>query len=287
MYNRNSNFQNIINERNIKKFSENILNRNGYENILKKLAGIGLAATLSELERIDIRYIDILDILTIIATRYAKVIPKSRGAESGLYGFNVIQVDDRLDKSEQIATIIHELSHHLFAEIFEQTMMVMLECDKTDAIESFVGYTLKQDRIMVLINEYCASTVEGRFIPFDYQNYGSFNNLLMTQFNPQRDMDLVHSALAIGNTFAQDIIKILEIMIPPEFREEIKMQYKRDFRRPESNGILLETHETIPEDFKYGFISTSIAIAMENASSGEFDQMLNEYETVFKKINRL
>ncbi len=287
MYNRYNNFRNIITEENIRKFSESSLNRKGYESIIERLTGIGLLATLAELDRVKGRYaIDILDVITIIATRYAKVIPKSSGAALGTYSFNVIQVDDRLDKSEQIATIIHELSHHLFAEIFEQTMMIMLECDKTDAIESFVGFALNQ-REMRLINEYCASTVEGRFIPFGYQDYGSFNNLLMTQFDPITDRELVLFCLTMGNTIAQDIIKILEILIPPVFREEIKIQYKRDFRRPQSDGILLETNQTVPEDFKYVFINTSIAVAMKSASSGEFDEMLNEFATVFKEVNRL
>ncbi len=287
MYNRYNNFKNIITEENIRKFSEYSLNREAYENILEMLSGIGLIATLAELDRVKDMYdIDILDVITIIATRYAKVIPKSSGAALGSYSFNVIQIDDRLDKSEQIATIIHELSHHLFAEIYEQTMMIMLGCDKTDAIESFVGFALNQ-REMRLINEYCASTVEGRFIPFGYQDYGSFNNLLMSQFNPITEREMVLFCLTVGNTIAQDIIRILEILIPQVFREEIKMQYRRDFRRPQSDGILLETNQTIPEDLKYAFINTSIAIAMKTASSGEFDEMLNAFETVFKEVNRI
>ena len=64
------------------------------------------------------------------------------------------------------------------------------------------------------------------------------------------------------------------------------MQYK-DFRRPQSDGILLETNQTVPEDLKYGFISSSIATAMIRDSSGEFDEMLNAFETVFKEVNRL
>lgn len=53
--------------------------------------------------------------------------------------------------------------------------MYIWNSDKTSAIEAISDYCLLNNK---LINEYCAHTVQGRFLPFGYQNYGSFNRLL-------------------------------------------------------------------------------------------------------------
>lgn len=54
---------------------------------------------------------------------YTKWSCKSKGGEFGFYTENTIKLDDRLNDSVQIATLIHELEHHLLAEIREQILM--------------------------------------------------------------------------------------------------------------------------------------------------------------------
>ena len=72
-----------------------------------------------------------------------------------------------------ITTIIHELAHYLLTEILEQIMMKILNTNKTPLIESFVCLLLQED-LWFLLDEFCAHTVEGRFAPYNYQDYGSY-----------------------------------------------------------------------------------------------------------------
>lgn len=98
---------------------------------------------------------------------------KSRGGELGFYRSNSIKLDDRLLDSQKISTLIHELTHHFVAEILESIICYMLDVEKTQAIEGFIAFFLI-DPLSKIMNEYCASTVEGRFIPHGFQNYGAF-----------------------------------------------------------------------------------------------------------------
>ncbi len=81
----------------------------------------------------------------------------------------------------QIATLIHELSHHLLAEIHEQILMYFWEVEKTYEIEVFVQYILASGTVHLMNGIYLPHAVEGRFIPHGYQNYGSFNSILEEQ----------------------------------------------------------------------------------------------------------
>lgn len=180
---------------------------------------------------------------------------KAGGADLGNYGFNKIHLDDRLDAANQITTLIHELSHHLLAEIFEQSAMIIFNTDKTNAIESYVGFSLMCADPSVLLNEYCAHTVEGRFTPHGYQNYGSFENILR-RFDLNRDINLVRMCMMVGNTFSRDILGLIEPFIDYKLREEIKLQFKKDFNYPPNyQGISLEIKDTLEINQLLDFIN--------------------------------
>ena len=52
----------------------------------------------------------------------------------------------------------------------------------------------------------------------------------------------------LGNSFAEDIISIMEEFITKTWRDEIKEQFKKDFTQPPKyDGILLETKKTMPD----------------------------------------
>ena len=93
------------------------------------------------------------------------------------------------------------------------------------------------------MNEYCAHTVEGRFVPFGYQNYGSYNILIK---NLGVDKESLDGMVIFGNTFANEIIHYLENYIDEELREEIKLQYKKDLTPPSYESILAETSDELP-----------------------------------------
>lgn len=246
------NFEDIFTQSNFEKIDEITLE--GYNTIIENITNMGhyyLKEYYSN-TNLNKRQMTILNKIKALAQAYSKISYKSSGAELGSYSFNIIRVDDRLDDAKQIATLIHELSHHLFSEIFEQILMYVGGCSKSDAIEALAWFALIGSPLARLTNEYCAHTCEGRFVPHGYQNYGSFNNILINEFtsNSKKDQDAITFALVMGNTMAQDILLILGDFIDYDLREEIKQQFKKDFSYPPSyDQILLETNNVFsPED---------------------------------------
>lgn len=181
------------------------------------------------------------------ASGFTECKPKSKGYERGyIFLGNCIYYDDRLDDSVQIATIIHELAHYFLFSIIESVLCYIFRVKPSITLQSFIWYflTLPEFKIM---NEYCAHTVEGRFIPFGYQNYGSYNLLIKNIDINQESLD---GMVIFGNTFADEIISYLENYIDDNLREEIKMQYRKDLNSPTYESILTETSDSLSLNIK-------------------------------------
>lgn len=233
-------FAQIANDENIEILKASPVTETEYEIILENIRRIALR----NLERHDLSALNTIDKIRVIASSYAKITYKSKGAEFGSYSYNRIRIDDRLADCDIIATLIHELAHHLLSEIFEQMLMLVWEVKKTYALEAFVSFILGTNPIYVLINEYCAHTVEGRFIPHGYQKYASFNRILTEEFDLENDAEVIDFALMMGNSMADDIIRILENFIGDDLRDEIKLVYQRNYNNPPNyDEILLESDE--------------------------------------------
>jgi len=274
------NFEDLFNDENLKALDE--LTLNGYNTILKNIADMGHEHLKKYYQTNPRTYQPILDKIKVLTRAYCEINYKSVGAELGSYSFNNINVDDRLDSSKQIATLIHELSHHLFSEIFEQILMYLWECEKNDIIEAFAWFTLIGSPIVKLTNEYSAHTCEGRFIPHGYQNYGSFNNIIINELDPEKDSDAIGLALVFGNTIAKDIIHILEEFIDENLREEIKTQFRRDFAYPpQYDQILLETRDYLSDEVKIKNIKTIMKLGYHAAENKKMHEILDDLKERF------
>ena len=197
-------FEDMFTQKHKEQLNETPLTNEIYELILDNIYETGKKSLKN-------KWSTALEKVADVVEAYAKWSYKSKGGELGFYSANNIKLDDRLNDSVQIATLIHELSHHLLAEIHEQILMYFWEVEKTYEIEVFVQYILASGTVH-LMNEYCAHTVEGRFIPHGYQNYGSFNSILEEQ-KDELDHDTVVISLVLGNTIAEDIIHLLEHLL--------------------------------------------------------------------------
>lgn len=221
---------------------------NDYDEIIEKIYQIG--KPFVEFDGDD----PIFDKVSKIVNAYAPWSYKSRGSELGSYKSNFIKLDDRLLDSQKISTLIHELTHHLVAEILEIALCYMLDVEKTQAIEGFVAFFLL-DPLSKIMNEYCASTVEGRFIPHGFQNYGAFD-IVMDECSADDSVKELY--MYIGNTIADDIISILERFIDDGLRNDIKVQFIEDRFPPKYDGIGYECSLTIDRDVTIGLLSEAI-----------------------------
>lgn len=205
--------------------------------------------------------------------------PKSRGYERGyIFLDNCIYYDDRLDDSVQIATIIHELGHYFLFSIIESLLCRIFRVKTSSTLQSFIWYflTLPEFKIM---NEYCAHTVEGRFIPYGHQNYGSFNALVE---DCGIDSDSLKDMITLGNSFANEIIVYLEKYINEELRNDIKLQYRKDLNEPAYDSIFMETNDAFPLNVKNSVI---IKVLYDVIIECHDDKIRNELEFIKSGIN--
>ena len=114
--------------------------------------------------------------LSLIAVSFCDVNFDPDVSKLGNYYFNLINIDQSLLESEQITSYIHQLSNHLFAEIFEELLSNSLDMEKDDSLEAFIAYTLGSIDAM-LINEVCAYSVCRKFIPKEYLDVSKLNLL--------------------------------------------------------------------------------------------------------------
>lgn len=207
------------------------------------------------------------------ASIFTECKPKARGYERGyIFLGNCIYYDDRLDDSVQIATVIHELAHYFLFNIVENLLCRIFMVKTSSTLQSFVWYFLTFPEFKIM-NEYCAHTVEGRFIPYGFQNYGSFNVLVETIDIDKESVDMM---IIFGNTFANEIITYLEKYIGEDLRQEIKIQYRKDLNPPTYESILKETNDSLPLGLKNRTLLQILFDVFKEASKEDVREKLED-----------
>ena len=279
-------FKDIFTTKN--KQSINQITIESYNNVIHNIIYMGRAHlnNILKVNNINLNSLSILNKIELLAQSYAKLNYKTSGESLGFYAFNSIQIDDRLYDSQQIATLIHELAHHIFCEIVEELLMYVWECDKSDALEAFAWFCITGNPNIQLANEYCAHTCEGRFIPHGYQNYGSFNKILDENFDEEKDAEQIKLSLLLGNTLAHDIIYILEGFIGQSLRDEIKEQFRKDSFPPRYDQIQFETSGIMPDDLKIKIITDILNSGFEAGKEKDMNEVLEEFKNTFTEANK-
>lgn len=214
-----------------------------------------------------------------LASIFTECKPKARGYERGfIFLGNDIYYDDRLEDAVQISTIIHEMGHFFLFEIIESLLCNIFKVKPSSTIQSFVWYflTLPEFKIM---NEYCAHTVEGRFIPYGHQNYGSFN-ILVERYGV--DDESLESMEKLGNSFANEIITYLEKYIDEDLRNEIKLQYRKDQISPSNESLLKETNDSFELSIKNLVMINMLCDVLKEVSKNS--EALKELESIKEGI---
>lgn len=177
-----------------------------------------------------------LDNIINFASSYVHINKKHKGSVYGYYIANEINIDYRNPPSEIIATIIHELTHHIYSEIFEQWLMYTFNIEKNKYLEVFVSFCLAPP-IARIENEYIAHSVEGQYILQGCQDYTSFHDLLNKN---KIKIEKIFGNLTYANSVSDDISSIYDEMITESLRQEIIEQYINDKPEHNSGDISLE-----------------------------------------------
>lgn len=272
----------VTSSRNISLFKQKKLNSEIYYKLLDKV----MDDVLSKIDKNS--KASIYNKITQFVSYFVELQYESIDKAEGLYLGNLIKIDPSGKTIKKIAIIIHELAHHLLSEILELSLMYLFDSEKTDAIEAFAWYALNFKKEYHLMNEYCAHTVETYFMPFHYKNYESFNQVLNEfDLSSNDDIEKINFAIKLGNTFAQDII----YMLNQYFDDKLKKQIMKQFILDGYNFYLFgdtkfKTNEFFYDDVKFDkinalFIETTVYIKTHFAI---FD-LLN-YKKTFSEVNK-
>ena len=226
-----------------------------------------------------------IDKILLIANSFASLSFKNEGSDYGHYGFNLIQIDERLNSSFQIFTIIKQLAHHLLAEILENVMAYVLGIEKDDELESVIAASFKFEAPN-LMDEYCACIVQERFIPYGYQNFNSFYEIFDNV--EDKNSENITFYLNLANSLAQDIFLILDEFIDVDLREKIKIQFQVDNIKKESRSHGLDNITTLPIDEKIHsitFITLKIPIKVFLDDKDSYNDILDDYKDKFHSVN--
>ena len=279
----------LLSNENIKKLEEFNFTQYDYDEIINNIIKTykKILNYFIQVYEIDFEGLHIVDKLLLLSKSFVKTDYKSvEGKNAGYYRFNEIYIDERLEPANEIATLIHELSHFLLSEILEQVLSNVLNTDKTDILEAFVCYTLYDDVFNNLIDEYCAYSVEGKFAIIGYVDCGSYEIILRECLNSDFSQEDVISAKAIGNTFANNINSILTTFIDDEIRYEINKEFNKLTFEKNYSWANHETKDFLMwDEFKY-ILQVIFLESVENIKNNLVDiKKVSQYNENFKKSN--
>ena len=256
-----NNLDDLLSKDNLEIVNSSELTISDYNDIIKKIKETSdfVREKIMHQYFVDFNSLSIEDKILLYAKSFVEIEFKPRIGGLGVYTLNKIEIEDRSYGSNIITTIIHELSHHILAEIFEQSIMKILNVQKTMVIEKFVNCMLNLDDKLALMDEYCAHSVQGRFSPYRYQDYGSWEDIKGKKFDSINNQKEINRAQILGNTFYEDICELMEHYIDKELRDEIKNQFVVDKQSPyDINGIFLESDQVLNDIGKITIINEII-----------------------------
>lgn len=130
----------LLTSHNIEKLFNFNLSQKQFEDIINTIKGTDKQILEKLIDEFNINMEDLtpLEKVLLFSKSFVKTDFKEGGGDFGHFEFNEIYIDDRATNALQITTIIHELSHFLLAEILEQIISLLLDTNKTDAVEAFI-----------------------------------------------------------------------------------------------------------------------------------------------------
>lgn len=260
---------------NMHKFQLNnkILTEEIYETIIHSIIEVGK-------NRITYRKnMNTLDRVIAIANAYSIVISKENGKTYGEYAFNVICVDKQFDSAIQIATLLHELTHHLFNEIISSILIYTWNVKKTPMIDSFMQTMLSIPEIL-LISEYCASSTEKYYLPEDYVSYSSFNSICE---DINYDKNKISRCLIIGNSMHNSIIEILNSFIDDSLKNEIKEEFRKNNTKPIAKSICIEDSNKTNTILRNVYLMDMIVNSYDMMDKEDIYPIINKNKNYFEK----
>ena len=255
------------------KLNDAVLTLDSYEVIIQNIIEIG------ENKIIYRKNMTPLERIISIAQAYSMVITKEVGNNYGEYAYNVICVDKSFDTSIQIATVIHELTHHLYNEILKQILMYTWNIRKSPLLDAFIQ-TLTSLPPVLLASEYCASKSEQRYLPKEYVSYSSFNHICE---DINYDNNILLNNFIIGNGISESIIRILSNFIDDELEDRIRDEFKKNNTAPMAKQICIEDRQTNNPILRNVYVTNMLIEGYNLLDDEKYHHIIQRNRQLFEK----
>ena len=173
--------------------------------------------------------VNVYDKILRICRHYANIIPNDQIEANGEYNFNSILFNPTLPRSQKCATLIKYLAVDIHIEIMEYLFMYIFDVKNNVYVKSFINF-MRNNLQELIIEKYYQAKVESHFIPKEYSNYEEVDRLYLDTvvYNKHIDEETFNIGLIIGNSFAQEIIGILENVITESIQKDLAQEFVYD-----------------------------------------------------------
>ena len=255
------------------QLNNKILSLDAYETIIQSIIESGKnRLTYKE-------YRTPLEQIKALAEAYSILIFKNDRKNYGEYAFNVICVDECFDEAIQIATILHELTHHLFNTILCSIVMYVWNVKKTPMLDAFIQ-TMTTIPEVLLISEYCASSTEKIYLPEEYVSYSSFNSICA---DLKYDKTKIMKCFIIGKGIHKSICQIFDAIMDNQLKDDIKNEFKKYDTTPIGKPICISDNQPTNNILRNVYIMNLINNSYNLINNKEIYPLLEKNKKYYEK----
>lgn len=211
-------FEDILTQENIEKIQQTDIPIEFYEYLCDSVVKHSEKTHLND-------ELTILEKILLICSNYVKIRNNDQIGTFGLYDYNTIILNPTYSQSLQSATLIKNLSVHIHLKMLESLFMYIFDVPSNVYTESFIDYCRYSGAFENFVQKYYSSQVEAHFTPDEYDNYEDVEQIYFSNLFEENEFK---RGLFIGNTYAQELIRILEQIFNKEIIAELSNQFKVD-----------------------------------------------------------
>ena len=268
-------FDEILTQDNINKISQTDIPLEFYEYLLDLIVKQSEKTHLND-------DMSVLEKILLICNNYVKIRNNEQIGTFGLYDYNTIIINPTYSQSLQSATLIKNLSVHIHLKLLESFFMYIFDVPSNVYVESFIDYCRYSSAFENFVQKYYSSKIEAHFTPDEYDNYEDVEQIYFSNLFEEKEFK---RGLLIGNTYAQEIIRIFEQIFNKQIKDELSQQFKTDnedstdaVRRFECDNVMKK--EEMILIMKENMIDT-IRYLVDNEDARK---KLNEIKKVFEQL---
>ena len=267
-------YDEILSKEAIKRIEKAKITPEFYDNILKTIS--------DKCSKIDFSGdVNIYDKIVHITRKFVDVMFEYKNNPNiyGTYRYDLVHINSNKSFSQQCASLIRYLSVEIHLEIMEAIFMYIFNVKNNAYVRNFIDscrfYNINEE----IIHTYYPIQVEAHFIPPEYHSYDRINEIWeYIQYKKIMEPEQFKACLITGNSFAQDIIKILDKVIDEDMKKQLAKEYEFDKELPVKGSINFSLDETL----KYNDIIKAMKTNMI-----ETIIFINENENVRKRLYEL